>query len=112
MPKKGDKKQQSMMTTPVEELMRMLVEERAQRDTEFTRREREVQTQMATMQQHMESLLQVVSDTTARPSPVNRPVDVKLVPLSEKDDIEAYLVTFERIMAAHEIRQSITSHRN
>ena len=106
MPKKGDKKQQSMMTTPVEELMRMLVEERAQRDTEFTRREREVQTQMATMQQHMESLLRVVSDTTARPSPVNRPVDVKLVPLSEKDDIEAYLVTFERIMAAHEIRQN------
>ena len=40
MPKKGDKTQQSMMTTPVEELMRMLVEERAQRDTEFTRRER------------------------------------------------------------------------
>ena len=57
MPKKGDKKQQSIMTTPVEELMRILVEERAQRDTEFTRREREVQTQMATMQQHMESLL-------------------------------------------------------
>ena len=84
----------------------MLVEERAQRDTEFTRREREVQTQMATMQQHMESLLRVVSDTTARPSPVNSPVDVKLVPLSEKDDIEAYLVIFERIMAAHEIRQN------
>ena len=54
----------------------------------------------------MESLLRVVSDTTARPSPVNRPVDVKLVPLSEKDDIEAYLVTFQRIMAAHEIRQN------
>ena len=81
----------------------MLVEERAQREMEFTQREREVQTQMATMQQHMESLLRVVSDTTARPSSVNRPVDVKLVPLTEKDDIEAYLVTFERIMAAHEI---------
>ena len=84
----------------------MLVEERAQRDTEFTQREREVQTQMATMQQHTKSLLRVVSDTTARPSPVNRPVDVKLVPLSEKDDIEVYLMTFERIMADHEIRQN------
>ena len=103
MPKKGTKKQPSTMSTSVEELMRMLVEERAQRETEFTRREREVQTQMATMQQHMESLLRVVSDTTARPSSVNRPADVKLVPLTEKDDIEAYLVTFERIMAAHEI---------
>ena len=45
------------------------------------------------MQQHMESLLRVVSDTTARTSPVNRHVDVKLVPLSEKNDIETYLVT-------------------
>ena len=57
----------------------------------------------------MESLLRVVSDTTARTSPVNRHVHVKLVPLSEKNDIEAYLVTFERIMAAHEI--TLTSGR-
>ena len=28
---------------------------------------------------------------------------VKLVPLSEKDDIEAYLVTFEHIMEAHKV---------
>ena len=28
---------------------------------------------------------------------------VKLVPLSEKDDIEAYLVTFERVMEAHKV---------
>ena len=82
----------------------MLVEEQPQCETEFTRCEREVQMPMATMQQHMESLLRVVSDTTARPSPVNRHVDMKLVPLSEKDDIEACLMTFKRIMAAHEIR--------
>ena len=84
----------------------MLVEERTQCEIKFTWREREVQTQMATMQQHMESLLRVVSDTTARPSPVNRHVEVKLVPLSEKDDIKAYLVTFEKIMAAHKIRMN------
>ena len=30
-------------------------------------------------------------------------LDVKLVPLSAKDYIEAYLVTFERVMVAHEI---------
>ena len=103
MPKRGAKKQQPARSNSVEELMRMLVEERAQRESAFAQREREVQTQMTTMQQHMESLLRVVSDTTARTSPVNRHVDVKLVPLSEKNDIEAYLVTFERIMAAHEI---------
>ena len=73
------------MSNSVEELMRMLVEERAQRETAFAQREREVQTQMITMQQHMESLLRVVSDTTARTTPVNRQVDVKLVPLSEKN---------------------------
>ena len=83
----------------------MLVEERAQRETAFAQREREVQTQMTTMQQHMELLLPVVSDTTARTTPVNRHVVVKLVPLSEKNDIEAYLVTFKRIMTAHEIRR-------
>ena len=27
------------------------------------------------------------------------------MPLTEKDDIEAYLVTFERIMAAHQVEK-------
>lgn len=63
----------------------MLVEEQAQRESKLARHEREVQTKMVTMQQHMESHLQVVSDTTARHPPVNRPVDVKLVPLSARE---------------------------
>ena len=102
MPKRSVKKQITM-TKSVEDLMRMLVEERAQCETELTRRKKEVHEQMTTMQQHMESLLRVVSDTTARPTRVHHTVDVKLVPLSVKDDIKAYLVTFERIMAAHKI---------
>ena len=32
-----------------------------------------------------------------------RELSVKLVPLSDKDDIEAYLVTFERVMTAQKI---------
>ena len=107
MPKKSAKRKQSTMSNSVEEL----VEERAQCETAFAQREREVQTQMTTMQQHMESLLHVVSDTTARTTPVNHQVDVKLVPLSEKNDIEAYLVIFERIMAAHEIRRNQWPYR-
>ena len=35
---------------------------------------------------------------------------VKLVPLTEKDDIEAYLVTFERIMGAHKVDKSRWPH--
>ena len=53
----------------------------------------------------MESLLQVVNESTATAKWPHRTLDVKLVPLSVKDDIEAYLVTFERIMSAHEIRK-------
>ena len=61
--------------------------------------------QMTTLQQHMELLLRVVSDTTARTSPVNHHADVKLIPLSKKNDIKAYFMTFIRIMANHEIRR-------
>ena len=72
----------------------------------MTRREREVQAQMTTMQQRMESLLQVVNELTATAKLPHRTLYVKLVPLSAKDNIEAYLVTFERIMSAHEIRRN------
>ena len=53
----------------------------------------------------MESLLQVVNESTAKTkqSQPHHTLDVKLVPLSVKDDTEAYLVTFERIMVAHDI---------
>ena len=76
---------------------------------------REVQAQMTTtcMQQYMESLLQTVNEPTAKLP--HCALDVKLVPLSAKDDIEAYLVTFERIMSAHEIWRingSVTWHRS
>lgn len=34
-----------------------------------------------------------------------RELSVKLVPLTKKDYIEAYLITFERIMAAHKVEK-------
>ena len=52
MPKKGAKSK-STMTTTLEEIVRILVEGRAQRETDMIRREREVQAQMTTMQQHI-----------------------------------------------------------
>ena len=63
----------------------------------MTRCECEVQAQMTTMQQHMESLLQVVNESTPKAKLPHHTLDVKLVPLSVTDNIEAYLVTFERI---------------
>ena len=54
---------------------------------------------------HMESLLQVVNELTAKVKLPHCTLDVKLVSLSVKDNIEVYLMTFERIMSAHEIRK-------
>ena len=78
----------------------------------MARREQQVQQQTTTMDQHMESLLQVVNESTAKTkSQPHCILDVKLVPLSVKDDIEAYLVTFERIMVAHEIHKDQWPHQ-
>ena len=104
MPRKGAKAKPKM-TASLEEIVRMLVEERAHRETDMTRCEREVQAQMTTMQQHMESLLQEVNESTVIAKLPHCTLDVKLVPLSVKDNIEAYLLTFKRIMSANEIRK-------
>ena len=61
MSKKGVKK--PAMAATLEEIMRMLMEERAQREAAMERHE---QQQMTTMHQHMESLLQVVNESTAK----------------------------------------------
>ena len=64
---------------------------------------------MEAMQEHMARLMKVVEDSSAAKS-VGELSGVKLVPLSERDDIEAYLVTFERIMKAHKIKEDRWAH--
>ena len=73
-----------------------IADERVQRE-EREARERDVKAQMDAMQMHMESLIKMVESTRA-PSVVkvvSKLSGVKLVPLTEHDDIEAYLVMFE-----------------
>ena len=54
---------------------------------------------MSFMKEQMERLMKVVEGSTGgAQSTAGTKLNVKLVPLMEKDDIEAYLVTFERIM--------------
>ena len=48
-------------------------------------------------------VVQTIVKTEAKPA--IKELSVKLVPLSEKDEIEVYLVTFERIMEAHKIKK-------
>ena len=86
--------------------------ERKGREEEREAREREVKLQMEAMQAHMERLMKVVEDSkaTSAAKSVGELSGVKLVPLSEKDDIEAYLVTFERIMEAHKVDKGRWAH--
>ena len=76
-----------------------------QREKEQEARERVVKVQMDAMQLHMESLMKMVESTKV-PSvvkAVSESSGVKLVRLTERDDIKAYLVTLESIMQAHKI---------
>ena len=68
------------MTALLEEIMFMLLEGQAQQETDMTRCEREVQAQMTTMQQHMESLLQVVNESTTTAKLPHCTLDAKTGP--------------------------------
>ncbi|KAL5509796.1 hypothetical protein EMCRGX_G005226 [Ephydatia muelleri] len=84
--------------------------ERARLEEERQIRERENRRQMETMQTHMAALMKLVEDSQkAKVVSPKRELSVKLVPLSDKDDIEAYLVTFERVMTAQKVEESCWS---
>ena len=75
-----------------------LRQERIRRDEETARREEEVR-------QQTELLRGLVEGVRERSMPRREAGerDVKIVKLTEQDDIEAYLTTFERIMVAYEV---------
>ena len=73
--------------------------ERTRMEAERQRRESESGKQMEELRGHLESLMNVVADSYRKPEGISykRELSVKLVPLTEKDDIEVHLVTFERL---------------
>ena len=79
--------------------------ERARLEKERKIREQKFVVERREMQGRMEALVRLVKTPTETPGGSKNPVGlrVKLSPLSEKDDIEAYLVTFERIMTAQKV---------
>ena len=83
--------------------------ERRRREEEREARERESQKRLEQMQAYMDNLAKLVEGTAVQRSR-GPEITVKLVPLNEKDDVEAYLITFERIMAAHNISKDRWSH--
>ena len=73
-----------------------------EREEERRRYAEESERRMQEMHRQMEHLQRLVAEkTTVRPRDDIEPV--KLTRLTEGDDIEAYLTTFERIMMAHEV---------
>ena len=114
--------------TSLQEMMKLLIEDRRKRESEIAAervrreeeiaaerakheeerkaREREVQLQMDEMRSQMEELMKVVEAKESKPA---KELSMKLVPLTERDDIEAYLVTFERIMEAHKVEKDCWS---
>ena len=120
----------TMAELKVQELLQMLIEDRNKREMEISEererrekefdaerrrreereaRERESQKRLEQMQAYMDNLAKLVEGTAVQRSR-GPEITVKLVPLNEKDDVEAYLITFERIMAAHNISKDRWPH--
>ena len=95
----------------MKQMMLQLVEDRHKREEEFAAEragwERAAEKHIEAMQAQTEALMTLVRDSHKAEPPATkilaRVPQVKLVQLTEQDDIEAYLVTFERIMQAYEI---------
>eukprot|EP00731_Ephydatia_muelleri_P021055 Em0013g782a len=99
----------------IADLMKVLIEDRKSRDAQFEEeRKRQLQAaelEKAQMREQMEMLRKLVEDSrrteeTRTPAgQAGKEGEAKLVKLSEQDDIEAYLTTFERVMRAYEIKE-------
>ena len=107
-------------TVSITEMMRQMLEDRQKREAELAedrrRREEEITEERRRQRQENDERMQEMRDqvamlqrlVTERSTPTARePSDgrpaLKLTRLGEADDIEAYLVTFERTMEAYEV---------
>ena len=99
--------------TDLQQVLQLLMEDRRQREeiaVERRQREEETERRLREMQQHVESLLQVVSRTqearsghTLGAGSSRGDKEAKVSKLSDEDDIEAYLTTFVRMMVAYKV---------
>ena len=96
----------------MERMMQQLMEDRRKREEEYAieraAREKEAQQRVDEMRTQVDALMKLVSETKApgavpAAAPLGHGPQVKLVPLTVQDDIESYLVTFERIMDAYKV---------
>ena len=111
----------------MQKVLQMLLDDRRKREEEIAaerrqrgqeaaaereRQERETERRLQEMQNHVDALLKVVERSHEGASGAKRGArgagdekEVRLTKLSEADDVEAYLTTFERMMTAFEVQK-------
>ena len=111
----------------IQKVLQMLLDDRRKREEEIAaerrqreqeaaaereRQERETERRLQEMQKHVDALLKVVERSHEGASGAKREArgagdekEVRLTKLSEADDVEAYLTTFERMMTAFEVQK-------
>eukprot|EP00731_Ephydatia_muelleri_P013583 Em0007g893a len=123
----GSVQQEKMSAESIEGLMRVLLEDRKSRDAQFVeerqrqqrvveeerlRQQRVAEEEKALMREQMEMLTRLVGEsrqveeTRTNVSQGSKEGEAKLVKLTVQDDIESYLVTFERVMRAYEVKEN------
>ena len=123
----GSVQQEKMSAESIEGLMRVLREDRKSRDAQFEeerqrqqrvveeerqRQQRVAEEEKALMREQMEMLTRLVGEsrqveeTRTNVSQGSKEGEAKLVKLTVQDDIESYLVTFERVMRAYEVKEN------
>ena len=85
-----------------------MIEDRERRENEFAEeRERRERQRGEEMRTQMEMLQKLISERPAvAPRAPSEGESMKLTKLTESDDIEAYLTTFERMMEAYEVSRA------
>ena len=101
------------------ELVRTMMEERKRHDQELAEEHRQREVQLAEERRQREEQMQLImrlveetahceeSGNRGREQTLNRDAGpmVRITRLMDKDDVKAYLTTFERLMSAHEIER-------
>ena len=108
----------------VAELLKMMIDDRKKREEEFakererreeefarerTRRDEEIQQRVQDMTQQMELIHQLVEKGKPESEGVTRTQlgePLRLTKLTNTDDVEAYLMTFERMMKAYAVEKA------
>ena len=94
----------------VSDMMKLLLEDRKKREEEIAeerrRREEEMAAERRQQQEQIERLMRLVEESHTREGGRASGDKLKLSKLTERDDIEAYLTTFERIMVVHGVDRS------